>query len=248
MRHNAARIDPAGRPQRRLAEWRRQEEHMPETISELLLLSVVIALGFFVAVAFYESLSTRDVLVRRTMRLARRVSSRRWVHALTYVETVAIGIPLLVLLWTVILESGLIIVGSTDRVESVAVVAVAIVAAARILAYVREKTSHELAKAIPLALAFVLLTGGTLHLAENLTRLVEDPQGAALTDQMVVFLVVLEIGLRLLTDASHAVMAFLRERRGVDSQLGVWRTLWAALRRPLEGAPAGHAESERADA
>jgi len=71
---------------------------LPDTVGELLLLSVVIALGFLVAVAFYESMSTRDVLVGRTMRFARRVSRRHWVHGLTYVVTVGVGVPLLVLL------------------------------------------------------------------------------------------------------------------------------------------------------
>jgi hypothetical protein len=220
---------------------------MPDTVGELLLLSLVIAFGFLVAVAFYESMSTRDVLVGRTMRFARRVSRRHWVHGLTYVVTVGVGVPLLVLLWAFVLEVALIIVGSTDRVGSVAIISVAIVAAARILAYVREKTSHELAKAIPLALAFVLLTGGTVHWEENLARILENPEGSSFTNEMVAFLVILEIGLRLLTDTSHAVMAFIRERRGIDSELGIWRTLWAAVRRPIAPAlvddpAADHAE------
>lgn len=133
---------------------------MTDAFGDVLLLCLAIALGFLVAVAFYESLSTRDVLVGGSMRIAHRLSPQRRVHALGYALTVGVGIPLLVLLWTVILELALIVVGSVERIGSVALVAVAVVGAARILAYIRERTSHELAKAIPLALAFALLTGG----------------------------------------------------------------------------------------
>lgn len=211
---------------------------MTGTVNDLLLLSVLIAVGFLFAVAFYESLSTRDVLIRRTMRIAHRVSSRRWVVGAVYVATVGIGIPILVLAWTVILEIALVFVGSVDRLGSVAVIAVAVVAAARILAYVREKTSHELAKAIPLALAFGLLTGGSLKLEENVARILERPEGQALTEEMIIFLLVLEIGLRLLTDTSHAVLGAVQQRRGIDSDRGVWRTLAAAVRPGRSPAPA----------
>jgi hypothetical protein len=50
---------------------------------------------------------------------------------------------------------------------------------------------------------------------------------------MIVFLVALEIGLRLLTDGSHLALASTRRRRGIESDRGIWRTLWAALRRPF---------------
>ena len=49
---------------------------MPVTIEDLVLISGLIAVGFLVAVAFYESLSTRDVLVGRATRIARRITRR----------------------------------------------------------------------------------------------------------------------------------------------------------------------------
>jgi hypothetical protein len=202
-------------------------------LGDLLTVSAVVAVGFLGAVAFYESLSTRDVLVGRAMRLVRGHTSRTWITGATYAVTVGVGIPLLVILWTAVLELGLIVVGSVERLGNVAAVAVAVVAAARILAYVRERTSHELAKAIPLAFAFVLLTGGAANLQANIERLIQDPRASELTSEMIVFLLVLEIGLRLLTDGSHVVLARLRTRRGVHSDLGVWQSLGAAIGRPL---------------
>lgn len=210
---------------------------MDVTIGDLLLLSGVIAIGFLLAVAFYESLSTRDVLIARTMRLARRISRRRVLVGAAYLLTVAVGIPVLVLLWAVVLEIVLFFVGSVDRVESSALIAVSVVAAARILAYLRQKTAHELAKAIPLAFAFLLLTGGALNLEEKLTRVLDRPGATDLTNEMVVFLIALEIGLRLLTDASNATLAAIRRRRGMESDLGIWRTLGAIVRRQPPAPP-----------
>lgn len=201
-------------------------------MGDLLTASVAIALLFLVAVAFYESLSTRDVLVGRVMRSVRRATDRRWVIALAYGITVIVGIPLLVVVWTVVLEFVLVLIGSVERLGNVASVAVSIVAAARILAYIREKTSHELAKAIPLALTFILLTGGTLHFVENLASITDDPTRTNLTSEMVVFLIALEIGLRLLTDATRTWLTIARGR-GDGGGPGFWRTIGSMVSRPV---------------
>lgn len=199
-------------------------------IADLLVPSAAIAVGFLFAVAFYESLSTRDVLVGRVMRFARRRTRRTSLIGPAYVATVGVGIPVLVVVWTAALEIALIVVGSLERLGNVALVAVAIVAAARILAYIREKTSHELAKAIPLALAFALLTGGAVRLDDNIALLLEEPDRSSLTTDMVVFLIALELSLRVLTDGSRALLMRVRASRGVADDTGVWRTLWAVVR------------------
>jgi hypothetical protein len=205
---------------------------MTTGLGELAGLSLLIALGFLAAVAFYESLSTRDVLLARVLRRARR-SERRWLLGVAYATTVGVGMPVLVVLWAIVLEAVLLLVGSVERVASVALLAVSMVAATRILAYVRERTAHELAKAIPLALAFMLLTGGALNLDEKFARLAARPEVTSLTTQMIVFLIVLEVGLRLLTDGTTTVLAAYRRRQGSDTELGAWRTVWAALHRTI---------------
>ena len=199
-------------------------------IADLLLVSSAIAIGFLGAVAFYESLCSRDVLVARVMRSVRRRTSRRSSVALAYGLTVGVGIPILVIAWALLLELALLVVGSIDRLGNVAFVAVAVVAAARILAYIREKTSHELAKAIPLALMFVLLTGGAVNLPANLEAIVAEPDRSDITTTMIAFLVGLEIGLRLLTDGSHRALADFRRRRGLDERVGFWRIAWSGVR------------------
>jgi len=195
------------------------------TTQDLLVLAILISVGFLVAVAFYESLSTRDVLVGRTLRIARRISRRRWWVGIFYLLAVGVGIPILVVLWTVVLQTGLFVVGSVDRLESLTPISVAVVAAARILAYVREKTSHELAKAVPLSFAFLLLTGGTTNLDVKLQRLADRPDLVALSTDMLVLLLSVEIGLRILTDGTHAIMGAIRRRRGSTGTDGFWRSL-----------------------
>jgi len=207
------------------------------TTQDLLLLAILISIGFLIAVAFYESLSTRDVLVGRTMRIARRISRRRWWVGIFYLLAVGVGIPILVILWTVILEAGLLVVGSVDRLSTVAQVSVAVVAAARILAYVREKTSHELAKAVPLSFAFLLLTGGATNLDVKLQRLADQPDNVSLSTDMLVLLISLEIGLRILSDGTHAIMGAIRRRRGSSSTDGFWRSLAGIF--GGSGSPAG---------
>ncbi len=206
---------------------------MSSEVAELLLISVLIAVGFLFAVAFYESLCKRDVAVARTVRIARRASPHPWVAGVAYVASVGVGIPILLIAWTAVLELALLVVGSVDRLGNVALISAAVVAAARILAYLREKTSHELAKAIPLSFAFLLLTGGATRIDENLAAIAADPTRSDLTTEMLTMLIALEVGMRLLTDGSSAALASIRRRRGIDSDLGVWRTAWAVIRRPL---------------
>lgn len=197
---------------------------------DLLALTIVVALGFLFAVAFYESLSTRDVLIARIQRWSRRLSSSPVVSAITYGLTVFIGIPVLVVMWSTVLAFILIFVASVDIVSDVGLIAVVVVGAARILAYIREKSSHELAKAIPLALGFLLLTGGALDLEAKVERLQEN-DGTEVTPAMLTFLIVLEITLRLMTDATGWLMRSYRQRHGINSDAGFWATLAHAIRR-----------------
>ena len=210
---------------------------MTGSLDDVVGLTLWIALGFLVAVAFYESLCKRDVLVAPVMRSARRVSRRPWIHGVAYVLSVAVGIPLLVVVWTLVLWFTLVVIGSLDRVDNVATVSVAIVAATRILAYVRQKTAHELAKAIPLALALLLITGGTLKVDANLAIIGAHPERASFTAEMTTFLIGLEIALRLVTDGSRAALAGVRRRRNLGDDLGAWRTLLAVLQQPRSAAP-----------
>jgi hypothetical protein len=181
-------------------------------VQDLAIFTLAIAVGFFFAVAFYESLSTRDVLVGPTTRFVRRFTDRRWLVGGVYLLTVVGLVPILVALWAIVLETALGIVGTPDPL-GVAESAVAIVGAARVLAYVRQKTSHELAKLIPLALVLSLLIAGVAQLEDNLRVIVDDPFQSDLTVEMIAFIVALEIGLRLVNDATRGVVGAVAERR-----------------------------------
>lgn len=187
-------------------------------VRDLAVFTLAIAVGFFFAVAFYESLSTRDVLVGPTTSFVRRFTRSRLVVGGVYVLTVAGFVPILVALWAIVLEAALVIVGTADALGT-AESAVAIVGAARVLAYIRQKTSHELAKLIPLALVLSLLIAGVGQLEDNVRAIVDDPFRSDLTFEMIGFLVALEIGLRLVNDAGRGVVGAVTKRRQPSSTL-----------------------------
>jgi hypothetical protein len=209
---------------------------MPPTPGDLFTLVVVIALGFLFAVAFYESLSERDVVLARAMRIARRLTTRRWIHVLVYVASAFVAIPVLIVVWVSVLELAFFLVGSTDSVASVGLVAAAIVGAARALAYIRHRTSHELAKAVPLSLAVLVITGGSLNLEQKMEAITANPGAGTITIDMLLVLMAIEVGLRVATDGSNAVLAAGRRRRGSESDAGIWETVRSRIRRPIRAA------------
>ncbi len=149
-----------------------------------------------------------------------------------YLLSVVVGLPLLVVLWALVLEVAFIVVGSVDRLGTAGMIAAAIVGAARLLAYVYAPSSHELAKAVPLSLAVVLITGGQLNIDAKLETMLAGGSGFGdMSDTMLVVLVGLEWTLRFFTDGSNALLAWARAawRR---SDAGVWGTLRAIIRRP----------------
>jgi hypothetical protein len=217
-----------------------------EMVTQLVLIAVV-ALGFLAAVWFYESLTIRDVYLTRVMRVVRRRTSRPMVVGVTYVACIVIVMPVLVWLWAAVLTFALWAIESVDRTASSAFVATSVIGATRVLAYIRQQTAHELAKAIPLAFAFLLLTGGALNLDQKLQRLSTDTGAFDITPEMLQLLIGIELILRLTTDGSHALLGAIRRRRGIDDDRGVWRTLWAAVRRPTEPISAMLGDPETTD-
>lgn len=220
---------------------------MSQDMIDQLVVIATVAIGFLVAVWFYESLSIRDVYLTRLMHAAHRRTSRRAALVLAYLVCLGIGIPVLVGLWASVLTLALWVVGSVDRSVSASFVAISVIGAARVLSYVREKTAHELAKAIPLAFAFMLLTGGSLNLDQKLELLRSNSGALDITPNMLVLLIGLELFLRLWTDGTHALLATIRGRRGIDDDRGVWLTLWAGIQRPTEPVAAMLGETESTD-
>lgn len=199
--------------------------------SELPGLIVVTAFGFLLAVVFYESLCNRDVMLGRALRTARRSSASVPMTLAVYLLVELVAMPILIAVWVVILEVVLFVVGSLDRALDAGVVAAAIVGATRLLTYVHQRSAHELAKALPLAMLFALITGGGLNLDQKAVSLTERGGLASVSNGTILFLIGLEIGLRLATDGSNAILRAVRRRRGIEDDAGVWRTIRRAVRR-----------------
>jgi hypothetical protein len=217
---------------------------MTPTPENLLALVVIIALGFLIAVAFYESLSERDVVLARAMRVVRRLTVRPWIHVLAYVACVLVVIPLLIVVWVIVLELAFFLVGSVGSIKDAGLIAAAIVGAARVLAYIRQRTSHELAKAVPLSLAVFIITGGSLNLEQKAATLAANPRAGTVTIEMLLVLVAIEVGLRVATDGSNAALAEVRRRRGSENDAGIWETVRTRIRRPVHAAFGGASDPE----
>lgn len=139
----------------------------------------------------------------------------------THLLTIVIAAPVLVVMWALVLEAALTAIGSPDN-TAIAETAVAAVAAARLLAYLRQKTAHELSKAIPLALS--LLLGGLPRIEDNLQTFTDGTCQSGITIEMLTFLLALEIALRVVNDLTRTSATVIRratkrppQGRSVDS-------------------------------
>ena len=74
----------------------------------------------------------------------------------------------------------------------------------------RQKTAHELSKAIPLALALSLLLGGLPRIEDNLQTFTDGTYRSGITIEMLTFLLALEIALRIVTDLTRASATAIR--------------------------------------
>ncbi len=128
-------------------------------LSELAWLTFAIVVVMLLSAAFYLSMSRRDAVMVLADRVARRAHWSPWTRRLIGMLAVLVVTPLLVALWAATLFELLEVLEPEDRLDEVAPLAAAIVAATRIFAYTAPGIAHELAKIVPMAFIVLLLTG-----------------------------------------------------------------------------------------
>jgi hypothetical protein len=128
-------------------------------LTQVVWLTVLIVLGMVAATAFSVSMSRRDAVLV----LAKRLGDReRWSPATRRsldIAAVLLVTPVLMVVWAAVLALLLAILLPEVRLDEVAPVSVAIVAATRVLAYVAPPVARVLADVVPLAFVVLLLTG-----------------------------------------------------------------------------------------
>ena len=128
-------------------------------LEQVVWLTVLIVVGMIVVTAFSVSMSRRDAvsaLAAWITRSAGRPSGARRTAGLVAMLVVT---PVLVVVWALVLTILLAFLMPEARLDEVATIAAAMVAATRILAYAVPSTARVLADVVPLALVVLLLTG-----------------------------------------------------------------------------------------
>jgi hypothetical protein len=128
-------------------------------LSELAWLTLLIVVAMLLSAAFYVSMSRRDAVMVLADRVARRAHWSPWTRRLVGMLAVLVVTPLLVALWAATLFVLLGVLEPEDRLDEVAPLAAAIVAATRIFAYTAPGIAQELAKIVPMAFIVLLLMG-----------------------------------------------------------------------------------------
>jgi hypothetical protein len=128
-------------------------------LAQLVWLTLAVVVAMLLSAAFYASMSSRDAVMVLADRVARRRHWSPWTRRTAWLVAVLVVTPLLVALWAAVLYLLLAVLEPEDRLEEVAPMAAAIVAATRILAYTAPSIAQELAKIVPLGFLVLLLTG-----------------------------------------------------------------------------------------
>ena len=163
-------------------------------LEQVVWLTVLIVVGMVLVTAFSVSMSRRDAVssvAARIMGGGRPSTTRR----AGVVVALLVVTPLLVAVWAFVLSALLAFLMPEARLDEVATIAAAMVAATRILAYTVPATARVLADIVPLALVVLLLTGfvGDAAPAGEEARF---EVSLSIDPAVIVGLVLLELGLR----------------------------------------------------
>lgn len=115
---------------------------------------VALVLTMFVLLWLYHSMQTPRLFLTRKPPAGR--PGVTWESVLRYVVLT----PILIFIWYAVLLFILTVATNSRTAEAIAVLAAAVVGAARVLSHVSPEGSHELGKTVPLAVLSVIILGG----------------------------------------------------------------------------------------
>ncbi|VVB57412.1 Uncharacterised protein [uncultured archaeon] len=145
-----------------------------ETMQSLTIAAGVVAYAWLVG-KFYHILSHREIFRMRQRMLAGEELPPGFLDYLALILKYTILFPLVALSWTVILTVSLTFLSKLPAPQ-IAIVSLAMVAATRVLAYLNQHTSEDVAKLLPLVLlGVVLVDPGAFDSGALLARLGELP-------------------------------------------------------------------------
>ncbi len=170
-------------------------------IVSLLVFSILIAIYSIFTWKFYRYLSKKNLI---ELNLAKYNTSNHPIFSklfgvILYFLQYIIILPFLIFFWFAVLALIILILSEELGINQVIIVSAAIVAAIRILAYYEEDLSKDLAKMFPFTvLAIFILSPGFFSLERVITNLAQVPALVTNIFYFLVFIIILEIILRIL--------------------------------------------------
>ncbi len=161
-----------------------------DIILPLFVYTIAIAMYAVFIWFFYRSVSKRDLFKRGVGGIGKTIS-----QVLKYF----ILFPILIFIWFGILTVLMFVLSKTQTTENILLVAVALIAAVRVMAYYRESLANDMAKILPLAILAIFLIEPTLLSIDLIfDRISQLPTLTIQLFNYLIFILILEFILRIL--------------------------------------------------
>src|SRR3989344_1147341 len=150
---------------------------------------------------FYRFMAKKDVIELNLWRYIKTEENiiRKFIASVFYIVEYIIVIPFLVFFWYAILSLFFLVLAKEQTLANILLIGMSIVAAVRITAYFNEDLSNDIAKLFPLTLlAVFLMTPNFFSVNTLIDRIKEIPDFLYQMAYYIIFVVILEIILRVL--------------------------------------------------
>lgn len=163
---------------------------------------------------YYRHLARRDIFKidfsKYRSDQSRFVWIKKFFDGLFYILKYIIIFPLFTFLWFAVISFFLLFLAKTLSIENILLVSITIVSAVRVTSYYSEDLSKDLAKMIPFALLGVFVVDPTsFSVGLVWERLLSLPSFSGLIGRYLLFVILLEFGLRLLRGLAIAFMGLI---------------------------------------
>lgn len=169
-------------------------------ILPLLIYALIIGIYGIFVLYFYKSISKRNLFKFKVERNSRAAAVTKYL--LKYI----IIFPLLTFIWFSVLTVIMFFLSKSQSTSTILLLSMAVIAASRIAAYIREDAAMEIAKILPLAVLGVFLVDPTyFSLGTTTARIYEIPTLGVLLLNYILFAIILEFGLRLIYEIKKKI-------------------------------------------
>lgn len=184
--------------------WDNLISYIPEGYSFLAYLAVyaiIITLYAIFVWKFYRFLSRKDVVELNLWKYIKTEEDviRKFIASIFYIIEYIIIMPFLVFFWYAVLSLFFLVLAKEQTLPNILLIGMAVVASVRITAYFNEDLAKDLAKMLPFTLLAVFLVTPNFFAIDTLiNRFSEIPNFLYQMAYYIVFVVILEIVLRVL--------------------------------------------------